>query len=111
MSGGVEKRRHVRLPVIAEIQYVANSPPITARISDISSSGIFIDTVNALDLGTTVKFKMFLPPEISETPIVGAGVVAWRQPMLGMGLRFTHMSKADSERITSYVNRVAESSR
>ena len=104
MSGGAEKRRHVRLPLIAEIQYVSNSPLLTARISDISSSGIFIDTVNALDLGETVKFKLLLPPEISEMPIAGEGVVTWSQPMLGMGLRFTRMARADWERIKAYVD-------
>lgn len=107
MSGGAERRRHVRIPLIAEIHYQSDSPLLTARISDISKSGVFIDTVNALDLGTTVKFRLLLPAEISETPIVGEGVVAWRQPMMGMGLRFTRMARPDWERIVAWVNRAA----
>ena len=111
MTNGEERRRHVRIPVIAEIHYQSNSPVLTARISDISSSGVFIDTVNALELGATVKFRLLLPAEISATPIVGEGVVTWRQPMMGMGLRFTHMHKADWERIAAYVQRTAAPSR
>lgn len=107
MSGGAERRRHVRIPLIAEIQYQSNSPILAARISDISNSGVFIDTVNALDLGATVKFRLLLPAEISETPIVGEGVVAWRQPMMGMGLRFTRMNRPDWDRIVAYVNRMS----
>jgi len=111
MSGGAEKRRHIRIPLIAEIQYFSDSPPLAARISDISSSGLFIDTLNALPIGATVKFRLLLPPEISATPIVGEGVVAWVQPMLGMGLRFTHMGRTDWERITAYVGSVAKAKR
>lgn len=110
-NGGAEQRRHARIPLIAEIHYQSNSPVLTARTSDISASGVFIDTVNALDLGATVRFRLVLPAEISETPIVGEGVVAWTSPMMGMGLRFTKMNRADWERITAYIQRAAPPSR
>jgi hypothetical protein len=97
--------------VIADILYSSDSPVLTARISDISIGGIFIDTVNALDAGATVKFKLLPPAEISEEPIEGVGVVAWSQAMLGMGLRFTDIAQPDWDRIAAYVQRMTARSR
>jgi hypothetical protein len=107
LSDGAERREHERIPLIADIHYSADSPALTARISDISVGGIFIDTVNALDPGATVSFRLHPPAEISETPIVGEAVVVWRQPMLGMGLRFTRVAQPDWDRIAAYVQRMA----
>ena len=103
MSYGDEKRKHLRCALIAEIQYVSNSPVITARISDISMGGVFVDTVNALELGAKVKFRLILPPAISEDPIVGEGIVTWRQQTVGMGIKFTAMERSDWEKIRSFI--------
>jgi hypothetical protein len=108
MSTDEEKRRHVRCALIAEIQYVSNSPVLTARISDVSMGGVFVDTVNALELGSKVKFRLILPPEISETPIVGEGIVTWRQQTVGMGIKFTAMEKSDWSNIKSYIMKQGE---
>jgi hypothetical protein len=106
-----ERRQHERFPVIADILYSSDSPVLTARISDISIGGIFIDTVNALDAGASVKFKLIPPVEISEAPIEGEAVVAWSQPMLGMGLRFTRMAQPDWDRIAAYIQQMKGTSR
>ncbi len=106
MTRGEDKRKHLRAPLVAEIQYLCDSSVLNARISDISIGGLFIDTVNPLELGKTVKFRMTVPPEISDKPIVGEGVVSWRQAMMGMGVRFTRMGREDWEKIKQYIARI-----
>lgn len=108
MSDGAEKRKYTRYPLIAEIQYESDSPMLTARISDISLGGLFIDTVNTLDIESKVKFSLLLPAEISTEPIQGEGIVTWCQSMMGMGIRFTRMTRDDWEKIRSFVRSAEE---
>lgn len=108
MSSDADNRRHGRLSLIAEIQYQSDSPMLTARISDISLGGLFIDTVNALELGRTVKFRLKLPEDQAREPITGEGIVTWRQETVGMGIKFTRMSREDWERIKAYIDSATE---
>lgn len=103
MADGKDKRKFARYPLIADIRYQSDSPILSARISDISLGGLFIDTVNALELGTKVKFSLVLPQEFSVDPVEGEGVVTWSQLTVGMGIRFTRMTRSDWEKIRSYV--------
>lgn len=103
MTSGKENRKHLRAGLIAEIHYVSESTVLKARISDISIGGLFVDTLNPLELGKTVRFSINVPSEISEKPILGEGVVSWRQELLGMGLRFTKMTREDWEKIKRHI--------
>ena len=103
MTDGAEKRKQKRCDLMSEIKYSCNSPTLSARISDISAGGLFIDTVNALELGAKVKFSLTLLCGEAEETIEGEGVVTWRQETVGMGLRFTRMSRGDWEKIRKYV--------
>jgi uncharacterized protein (TIGR02266 family) len=103
MADGEDKRKYSRYPLIADIQYESNSPVLNARVSDISLGGLFIDTVNALELGSKVRFSLVLPRELSADPVEGEGVVTWSQLTVGMGIRFTRMARSDWEKIKSYV--------
>ena len=100
---GEEKRKQKRCHLMAEIQYESNSPVLSARISDISAGGLFIDTVNALDLGSHVKFRLKLPCGDEVAEIEGEGTVTWKQETVGMGLRFTRMNRSDWEKVKAYV--------
>lgn len=104
MANGEENRKHQRAGLIAEIQYTCESTVLKARISDISVGGLFVDTINPLELGKTVKFSVVVPKSISEKPILGEGVVSWRQEMMGMGVRFTRMGREDWEKIKKYMS-------
>lgn len=103
MTSGEEKRKQKRCTLLAEIQYQSNSPVLTGRISDISTGGLFIDTVNALELGSQVQFRLKLPCGDDMAEIEGEGTVTWRQETVGMGLRFTRMTRGDWEKIKAYV--------
>ena len=98
-----ERRNTPRLPKIIEIQYSSNSPPITSRISDLSSRGIFIDTINPLQAGDRVTFKFRLTDAPDEKPIEGEGIVVWNQQMVGMGIEFADLSEENQKRLDEFI--------
>lgn len=81
-----ERRRSPRFPFIASAQVHADGPgsQLAARISDISASGCYVDTINPLPDGTPVRVKIFNEAKSFEA---GATVV-YSHTHLGMGLRF-----------------------
>ncbi len=102
-----ERRTSPRIPKMVEIHYSSGSPPISARISDISEKGIFIDTMNPLQVGDTVTFKFSLPEFSEEKPIEGEGLVVWNQETIGMGIEFTKLTDADREALGNFVKNKA----
>ncbi len=103
-----DNRGFERRALFAEIRYVSNSPELSARISDISVGGLFVDTINALDLGAEVKFKLILPGADGGREIEGEGKVTWRQETVGMGIQYTRMRRDDWEAIRSYISSLEE---
>ena len=108
MAEGKDNRDFERRSFLAEIRYICNSPELTARISDISVGGLFIDTVNPLDLGAELKFKLTLPGLGDGREIEGEGKVTWRQETVGMGIQYTRMRRDDWEAIRAYVSDLEE---
>jgi len=98
-----ERRGSPRVPKIVEIQFSSNSPPIAARITDVSENGIFIDTINPLQAGDHVKFKFSLSDVPSEKPIEGEGTVVWNQQMVGMGIEFSQLSEENREQLKDFI--------
>jgi PilZ domain len=56
-----ERRRSPRFPLIAaaEVHEERNGTQLSARISDISATGCYVDTINPLSGGTAVRVKIF----------------------------------------------------
>lgn len=84
-----ERRKSARFPFIAsaEVQEENNGSHLSARVSDISAMGCYVDTINPLPSGTSVRVKIF-----SETRYFEAGAtVAYSHAHLGMGLRFSEV--------------------
>jgi uncharacterized protein (TIGR02266 family) len=104
MAEGKDNRNFERRTLLSEIRYVSNSPELHARIVDVSVGGLFVDTVNPLDLGAEVKFKLTLPGDDGGREIEGEGKVTWRQETVGMGIQFTRMRRDDWEAIRLYVS-------
>jgi hypothetical protein len=98
-----DKRLNKRHPLVAEIDYLGEGMRQRGRISDLSQGGLFIDTINPLDRGCPVSFTFLLPGDTSGKPIAGEGVVAWQQPMLGMGIRFISLAEGDLDRILRFL--------
>ena len=87
MSDAIEDKRHdPRVPLIAavEVTEVATGARLSARTSDLSRSGCYIDTLNPTPSKTVVRVRLTHGNEELELP----GRVVYTSPGLGMGIRF-----------------------
>jgi hypothetical protein len=100
-----EKRSSHRRPSFAEVTYVHLGVQCQGRLSDISTAGLFIDTINPLPEGSLLAFRFVLPGDNPEVPITGEGTVAWLRPMEGMGIRFRRLAPVDEARISAFLSR------
>jgi hypothetical protein len=94
MSGGPREgkameqiqRRVPRYPFVAAAEVLAESSGsrMSARISDLSVAGCYVDTINPLPDGTLVHVKIFTEMQTFEAP----AKVVYSHTHLGMGLMF-----------------------
>jgi len=81
-----ERRRAPRFPFIAsaEVHSESAGTRLVARISDISASGCYVDTIYPLTDGTPIRLKI-----LTETRVFEArATVVYSHTYLGMGLMF-----------------------
>ena len=100
-SPSSEKRKSVRVEVPLEATYSSNCPPISARIQDLSDTGLFIDTNHPLALGTMIDLSFCIPD--NKEPVKATGRVVWSAPMMGSGVEFTEISEEDRVRVKFFV--------
>jgi hypothetical protein len=81
-----ERRRAPRFPLIASAEILAESAGtrLAARISHISATGCYVDTINPLVDGTAVRLKILTETYVFEAP----ATVVYSHVNLGMGLIF-----------------------
>jgi len=101
-----DRRRHQRRHLRIEVQFGQDGPALSARISDISLTGLFIDTLTTLDVGEKIFFQFRLPNAEHNDPIEGEGIVAWKEEFVGMGIRFSRMRKSDWEILKTYIEQL-----
>ncbi len=99
-----DKRAAVRITTSIPVKYSSDSSSIVGRLSDVSDSGIHVDTTPAQPLppGSTVEFSFFLPDDSPDVPIGGVGKVV-RTDQVGMGIEFHVLSKEVWDRIKVFV--------
>jgi uncharacterized protein (TIGR02266 family) len=100
-----EKRQGARSFAVAEVSFDHKGMHFLGRINDLSSGGMYIDTINPLPEGSSVSFQFGLPGDGSERPLSGEGVVVWMVHMQGMGIGFTRLSDEDRDRLKAYLSR------
>jgi Ribonuclease G/E len=94
MPGTMQDRRDAkRLPLIlaVEVVEVESGTRLSARTSDVSRTGCYIDTLNPTPTGTTVRVK--LTHESEEVDLLGR--IVYVSPRLGMGVRFDESISAE----------------
>lgn len=81
-----ERRLSPRFPFIASAEVLSETAGTrtTARISDLSATGCYVDTINPLPHGSFVKVKIFTESQHFEAP----ATVVYAHTHLGMGLVF-----------------------
>ena len=102
IMGGADQRRTVRVPKLLEVEFSSNSPPIRARIQDLSETGLFLETHHALAVDTLIRLR-FEVPDGNPRPIVTSARVRNIDPMAGLGVEFVDMPPATRERLRMYV--------
>ena len=86
MSGMQDQRHDPRIPLIAaaEVTEVASGTRLSARTSDISRAGCYIDSLNPTPVKTVVTVRLTHGGEEVELP----ARIVYVSPGLGMGVRF-----------------------
>ena len=97
-----EKRQSPRVSFACEVECSGvgmGLSPLNPRISDISASGAFIDSITHIPEGSKVKVKFMLGGrEISAT-----AEIAHSMPQFGMGIRFLDLSEENRKAIEQFV--------
>lgn len=91
----LDRRRSPRFPFIAsaEVLEANNGSQLSARVSDISATGCYVDTINPLPGGTSVRVKIFNETQSFEA----AATVAYSLMNLGMGLSFGEVTPSSRD--------------
>jgi hypothetical protein len=81
-----DQRSDPRIPIIAaaEIIEVARGTRLSARTSDISRTGCYIDSLNPTPVKTVIRLRLMHGGEELELP----ARIVYVSPGLGMGVRF-----------------------
>ena len=84
MANELRRAPRYSLTAIAEITDLSTGARITARTSDLSLVGCYVDTLNPLPAGTQVRISITHENEI----FASAGVVVYSRANMGMGIKF-----------------------
>jgi hypothetical protein len=94
---GDERRTQERVEAFIEVLWEGASGRYEARTGDIHTGGCFIDSIAEVAVGETIHFKLRLQ---TEDWIEVKGVVAYKYPNAGFGVRFLSISsEADRKRL------------
>ena len=82
-----ERRRVPRYPIIAdaEVTEIASEAKLSARTSDLSAGGCFLDMINPSPEGTEIVVRI----SRADTTFTARGKVVFQFPNMGMGVMFT----------------------
>lgn len=86
-----ERRQSPRYPFHAEAEVTEeeSKAKLTAKVSELSVNGCYVDMVNPLPQGTAVMVKIFTETEFVEA----RAVVVYSHPNMGMGIAFRQLGK------------------
>ncbi len=99
--GDSGKRGALRVSYHCEVEcYGTATSPLSPRISDLSVTGAFIDSMTELPVGARVNLKFTLPTGA----IAVAAEVVHSMPHFGMGVRFLDLSEEQRAAIERIVH-------
>lgn len=105
-EGGVaEKRKNVRYPVsaAAEVVEARSRTRLSARASDISLSGCYLDAINIFPVGAAVALRLTAETRTFECE----ARVTYSLPGMGMGLAFTKISPSQAPLLRDWIAELA----
>ena len=97
----VERRSAPRYPMVlaAQVLELPRGAKLSARSSDISRTGCYIDTLNPSPVGTKVRLRLTHNDEIFEA----TGRVVYASTSLGMGIAFTEIAPEELIRLDRWL--------
>lgn len=100
-----DHRRFLRVPFVAEVEIHGVG---RRRCSDLSLGGLYLDSVDAFQLGERLALRFKLRPADARA-IDAEANVAYQHPGLGAGLNFVRISHDDLAAIEAFVTACAKS--
>lgn len=100
--GDEDRRRATRVSFPCEVECTGvgvGQSPLNPRLSDLSLTGAFVDSVVTLPPGTRVRLKFPLPSAV----VTVMAEVAHAMPQFGMGVRFIDLDPAQRAAIEEVV--------
>ena len=96
-----ERRRSPRYPFYASAQIteLQTQTRLTARTSELSLHGCYMDMVNPLPLGTTVKIQLIH----HDQTVDATGHVIYSQSNMGMGVTFDEIGAGQVETLEKWL--------
>jgi hypothetical protein len=97
-----ENKRHAeRVPYPCEVQCTLTDGLAIAstRLSDLSTDGAFVESVNQLPVGTTLRLRF----QVGARMIDVGGQIVQSMAQFGFGVRFTQMAPEDKAAIAALV--------
>lgn len=95
-----DRRKEERLEVCLDAVWDGKSGNYTARVTDLSEGGCYVDTLGEAANGEIVHFKLQLP---DGAWLELAGKVAHTTPPLGFGLRFVEPTDEQVESLRALI--------
>ena len=101
-------RTNPRFSFVAEAEVLgeSNQACVTARVSELSSRGCYIDTINPFSLGEELRFKIRYGCSTCIVP----GKVIYSHSGFGMGVVFGKMAAPDRATLESWLDELARKS-
>lgn len=84
-----DRRSQGRVEAYIEVLWEGASGKYEARTADIHTHGCFIDSIGEVAVGETIRFKLQIP---NADWIDVKGVVVYKYPNAGFGVRFVSIS-------------------
>ena len=96
-----DRRTEKRLDVCLDAVWDGKSGNYSARVTDLSEGGCYVDSLGEAQIGEVIAFKLQLP---NGEWIEFSGEVAHQSPPLGFGLRFVTLSDEQREKLHSLLD-------
>lgn len=99
-----ERRRSNRQAVVLDAQYDSRTMVLRGRVTNLSKTGLFVESEFLDDPGTNVALSLILATDKRPLAIAGRVARADAEPTKsGMGIQFTDLSDKSRERLARYI--------
>ena len=101
-----DRRRAKRVPHPCEVQctLLDGLAIASTRLSDLSTGGVFVESVNELPVGTLLRLQFLVGDHLVKV----GGQIMQSMPQFGFGVRFTDLTPEDEAAITALVSQEAD---